>query len=31
MLTTKHTMMVLVDMANNAYKETHNEGTCRDG
>jgi len=31
MLTTKQTMMVNVEMANNANNQTHNEGTCRDG
>jgi len=31
MLTTKQTMMVHVEMANNANKQTNNGGTCRDG
>jgi len=31
MLTTKQTMMVHVEMANNANNQTHNGGTCRDG
>jgi len=31
MFTTKQTMMVLVEMANNANNQTHHDGTCRDG
>jgi len=31
MLTNKQTMVVHVEMANNANKQTNNEGTCRDG
>jgi len=30
-LTTKHTMMVHVEVANNVNNQTHNDGTCRDG
>ena len=31
MLTTKHTMMVHEEMANNVNNQTNNDGTCRDG
>jgi len=31
MLTTKQTMMVHVEMANNANNQTNHDGTCRDG
>jgi len=31
MLTTKQTMVVHVEMANNVNNQTHHGGTCRDG
>jgi len=31
MLTTKHTMVVHVEMANNANNQTNHDGTCIDG
>jgi len=31
MLTTKHTMRVHEEMANNVNKQTNHDGACRDG
>jgi len=31
MLTNKQTMIVHVEMANNANNQTHHDGTCRGG